>query len=257
MIRLLPTELVKLRKLPSVRFGLVLMLVFPLLWAYAPGVAEVYGVQLVSAYQLPALVLISSMEFLLPLFVAVVSAELLGLELSLRTLPTLLLRPVTRAHILTAKALVLAVFPFVLLALVLAASLAVGLPFGYGSFVGGTGLGPGGLLGSGLLEPQGALVELARAYALAALSLVPVALLALLFTVVFMSAASGALATLAVLIVMRLLVVFPGLERFLLTTQLGAYAEAPADLAWVLSLLVMYSALLATVAVYLFEGKDF
>lgn len=257
MIRLLPLEAAKLVRLPSLRFGGLLMVLLPLVWSYAPGVAEVYGFYLVSAYQLPALVLLSSMEFLLPLLVAVVSAELLGLELSLRTLPTVLLRPVTRAQLLAAKALVLVAFLSLLLLALLAVSLLLGFPFGYSAFVGGTGVGPGGLLGTGVLVPEAALAELARAYGLAALSLMPISLLALLFTVVFMSAAGGALATLAVLIVMRLMVVFPGLERFLLTTQLSAYAEPVHNLTWVVSLLVMYTVLLATLAVYLFERKDF
>jgi ABC-2 type transport system permease protein len=256
-LSLIGIELGKLFRLASLRFSLVVLALFPLVWSYAPGVFEVYGVYVVSAYQVAALTLLSSMEFMLPLLVAIASAELLGMEISLRTLATVLLRPVSRAQWLTAKLIAVVVYPFLLLLFALALSLLLAFPLGYGDFVGGTGLGRGGLLGDGVMAPDEALVELARAYGLAALSLMPISVLALLFTVIFMNAAAGALATLASLIIMQLLVVFPGLERFLLTTQLSAYVEPVHELSWVVSLLVMYSALFATLSVFLFERRDF
>jgi len=91
----------------------------------------------------------------------------------------------------------------------------------------------------------------------AALALVPIAMLAVLFSVLFMSAAGGALATLSTLIFMQLLVVFPRVEPYLLTTQLNAYASPVADLAWVVALILVYAALFAAAAVVLFERKDF
>ena len=45
----------------------------PLLWAYAPGIFEVYGFFLVSGFQVPALSLLSSMEFLMPLLIAIIA----------------------------------------------------------------------------------------------------------------------------------------------------------------------------------------
>ena len=60
MSTLLRMELSKLFRLASVRFGLALIVVFPLLWAYAPGIFEVYGFFLVSGFQVPALSLLSS-----------------------------------------------------------------------------------------------------------------------------------------------------------------------------------------------------
>src|SRR5690606_1398390 len=92
MSTLLRMEFGKLVRLTSVRFGLVVLLVFPLLWAYAPGIFEVYGFFLVSGYQVPALSLLSSMQFLLPLLAAITAAELLGMEIANGTLPTVLLR---------------------------------------------------------------------------------------------------------------------------------------------------------------------
>ena len=257
MSTLLRMEFSKLARLTSVRFGLLLVLVFPVLWAYAPGIFEVYGFFLVSAFQVPALSLLSSMQFLLPLLVAITAAELLGVELANGTMPTILLRPVTRPQWLAAKLIVVAAYPFLIMAAFLVASLIAGSPYGFGSFVGGTGLGDAGLLGAGIMQPGGALRELLQGYAVAALALVPVGLLAVLFTVVFMNAAGGALATLSVLIFMQLLVVFPRLEQYLLTTQLNAYQFAVNGIPWAIALMVVYSALFAAVSVVLFERKDF
>lgn len=257
MSPLLRMELGKLWRLTSVRFGLPLLVVFPVLWAYAPGIFDVYGFFLVSGYQVPALGLLSSMQFLLPLLAAITAAELLGVEIANGTLPTVLLRPITRPNWLVAKLVAAGVYPFVMLAVLLLASLAAGAQFGFGQFVGGTGLGEAGLLGTGALSAAQALAELGRGYLLAGVALVPIAMLSVLFTVVFMNAAGGALATLATLILMQLLVVFPRLEPFLLSTQLQAYSVPSSDLAWVVALIALYAALFAAVAVVIFERKDF
>jgi len=254
---LLRIELGKLWRLTSVRVGLLLLVLFPILWSYAPGIFEVYGFFLVSGYQVPALSLLSSMQFLLPLLTAITAAELLGVEIANGTLPTVLLRPVTRPNWLAAKLVAAAVYPFLMLAVFLLASLLAGAQFGFGSFVGGTGLGEAGLLGTGSLSAGAALLELGRGYLLAALALVPIAMLAVMFTVIFMNAAGGALATLATLIIMQLLVVFPNVEPFLLTTQLNAYSVPNPELSWVVALIALYGALFAAVAVVLFERKDF
>jgi ABC-2 type transport system permease protein len=257
VIPLLRMEFAKLGRLASVRFGLVVLAVFPALWAYAPGIFEVYGFFLVSGFQVPALSLLSSMEFLLPLLIAITCAELLGLEIVHGTLPTVLLRPVTRSQWLLAKVLVASAYPFLALAFFLLASLAAGAFYSYEPFVGGTGLGREGLLGSGIMQPGAAIAEIVRAYLIAAVALVPIGLLAILFSVLFMNAASGALATLATLIFMQLFVVFPGLEPFLLTTQLSAYVQPVTSIAWVVALLGLYGAAFAALSVVIFERKDF
>ncbi|CAN5754841.1 hypothetical protein BH23DEI1_BH23DEI1_16720 [soil metagenome] len=257
MSALLRMEFAKLGRLTSVRFSVVVLAVFPALWAYAPGIFDVYGFFLVSGFQVPALSLLSSMEFLLPLLIAITCAELLGLEIVHGTLPTVLLRPVTRSQWLLAKVIVASVYPFLALAFFLLASLAAGAFYGYGPFVGGTGLGREGLLGAGLMEPGLAITEVVRAYFMAALALVPIGLLAILFSVLFMNAAGGALATLAMLIFMQLLIVFPGIEPYLLTTQLSAYVQPAASLGWVVALIAVYCAAFAAVSVVIFERKDF
>lgn len=257
MIALLAMEFGKLGRLVSLRFGLVLLALFPILWAYAPGVFDVYGFYIVSGFQVPALALLSSMAFLLPLLVAIAAGELLGLEIQHGTLPTVLLRPVTRSQWMLAKVLVAAAIPFFTLAWFLLTSFAAGAFFGFGEFFGGTGLGRDGLLGAGMMTPAAALGEVLRAYLTAAYALVPVALLSVLFAVLFMNAAAGALATLASLIVMELLVVLPALTPYLLTTQLSAYVAPAADLGWVVALIAFYCAAFAAAAVIVFERKDF
>jgi ABC-2 type transport system permease protein len=257
MSALLRMELGKLGRLGSVRFGLVVLALFPWLWAYAPGVFDVYGFFIVSGFQVPALSLLSSMAFLLPLLVAIAAAELLGLEMQHGTLPTILLRPVTRSQWILAKLLVATVVPFLALAWFLLASVVAGAWFGFGPFVGGTGLGRDGLLGVGMLLPADAWLEIGRAYLVAAFALVPIGLLSVLFAVLFMNAAAGALATLATLIVMELLVVVPALSPFLLTSQLAAYVAPADDFGAVAALIAVYAAAFAAAAVVVFERKDF
>ena len=257
MTALLRMEARKLAQLTSVRGAALVLAGFPWLWGYAPGIFDVYGVAIVSGFQVPGLGLASAMEFLMPLIVAIVAAELVGVEVTHGTLPTVLLRPVTRSAWLAAKMTVVAVVPFAALGWFFAASLVAGAPYGFGAFVGGTGVGPGGLAGVGLLAPGAAWAELVGAYAWAAASLLPVALLAVLATVLTMNAASGALATLATLIVMDLLVILPGVEPYLLTRHLSAYVDPVAGPGWVAALIALYGAAFAAAAVLVFERKDF
>lgn len=257
MLTLLQIELGKIFRLASVRFSLLLLILLPVLWAYAPGIFDVYGVFLVSGFQVPALSLLSGMEFLFPLLVAIISSELLGSEISLGTLRATLLRPVTRANWLLAKVSVVSLLPFMLLLFVLLVSLAAGLLYGFGSFVGGTGLGAGGLVGQGITGAGQAWSEILRAYLVAAYSLIPVSLLALLLTLVFMNAASGALATLGILILSSLLVVFSWLSTYLPTTQLNAYLAVNQPLVTSLILTAVYAVALALTAVAVVERKDF
>jgi ABC-2 type transport system permease protein len=258
---LLPTlvslELGKWFHLSSVRFSALLLTLMPLMWAYAPGIFDVYGVFVVSGFQVPALSLLSGMEFLFPLLTAIISAELLGVEISHGTLRAMLLRPVSRTQWLLGKLLVALIMPFMLLGFVLLVSLLAGLAFGYGPFVGGTGLGAGGLVGEGLTAPGAALLELLRAYSTAAFSLVPVSLLSLLLTVMFMNTASGALATLGILIVSGLFIVFPGVSPYLLTTQLDAYLLPAGGAGLSLAMTGAYALVFAVAAVVMFERKDF
>jgi ABC-2 type transport system permease protein len=261
MITLLNIEFFKFLRLGSLRFSLIVLVLFPPLWAYAPGIFDKYQVYLVSAYQVAALSLSSSMVFLLPLLVAITSAELLGVEMHYHTLPTILLRPVTRSQWLLAKLIIIVFYPFIFLALLLLLSLLVGAPLGYGSFIGGTGVGAAGLLGEGTMTPGSALSELFRAYVLAGYSLIPVGLLSLLFTVVFKNVASGALATLSTLIVMQLLDIFSWLKPFLLSSQLSIYLNyaqmSSKEVVIAFAAIGLYAAIFAVFSTVTFERRDF
>lgn len=257
MWKLLSIEWNKLWHLMSVRLSLALFIFFPVIWAYAPGVIDVYGLYVISAYQVPALSLLSSMEFLLPLLIAIISSSLLGIEANYHTLPTILLRPISRSRWFFAKLAVVVLFPFILLIFLLIVSLLIAFPYGYEAFFGGTGLGVGELVGIGKMLPLTALKELVYAYALAAASLVPISCIAMFFTVVFGQGVSGALATISSLIFMRLLIVWPQLERYLLTTHLNAYAQPTESLGWTLAWLGIYASVFAAWALFIFERKDF
>ncbi len=133
--------------------------------------------------------------------------------------------------------------------------LLAGLFHGLGPFYGGTGLGEGGFAGAGLLTPNEALLELLRAHLLAGAVLTPLASLALLYATLFLSSAAGALAAVATLLLMRLLVAFPALTPFLLTSYLDLQLR-PQAAGLGLSLLFIYTAGLALLAVLIFRRKD-
>jgi len=240
-------------RLRSVQIGLLAALVLPILWAFAPGLRAQYGLELVSGWQVPALSLFTGMDFLFPFLTAMAAAEVLGAEVSMGTLKSVLLRPSPRSCLLGAKIIVVLTYPFILLTTSLVGSLLAGLPFGLGSFFGGTGLGPGSFAGVGQLTPAGALMELLRAHALAGLVLWPLSALAKLYAVVFLSTTSAALAAVSTLLLMRLLVAFPAIQPFLLTSYLDLYIR-PDSLG--LSLLIIYTAGFALLALLIFERKD-
>ena len=256
-MKLLLIELKKLFRLSSLSFSLIFLVLFALTWAFAPddGIFGIYQFYINSAYQVPALTLDTAMPFLLPLLVAIVGASLLGVEYSLSTLPTVLLRPVSRSQWMLSKMLVALIFPFLLLSVLLICSLAIGFPHGYGSFIGGTGFGEGGLVGVGRLSAARAILELVQAYAMAALTLVPISLIALFFTVMFKRTSSGALACITVLLFMRHLVIFPQLDPFLLSSYLDAYLQNSISAVYILSL-ILYSLLAAILALLIFERQD-
>lgn len=65
-------EFGKLVRLRSVRVGLLVAFLLPFLWALAPtaGLNQIYGLILVSGWQVPALALLAGMNFLFPFLTA-------------------------------------------------------------------------------------------------------------------------------------------------------------------------------------------
>ncbi|GAA6734163.1 ABC transporter permease [Thermus oshimai] len=255
MLRVFFWELSKLFHLRSVRIGLVVAFLLPFLWALAPGLKEVYGLVLASGWQVVALSLLAGMEFLFPFLVVMAASEALGGEVAQGTLKTLLLRPFPRYSLLLAKLLAVLLYPFLLLSASFLGGLVAGLPHGLGGFFGGTGLGPGGFAGVGYLSPGAALGELLKAHLLAGMVLLPLAALALLYATVFLSTTASALAAVATLLLMRLLVAFPALTPFLLTTYLDLHLR-PEAAAIGLPLLLLYTLGFGGLALLTFERKD-
>lgn len=262
-VRLLLLELRKLRHYRSVRPGLLVAALLPPLWALAPRLEEVYGLTLISGHQVQAIALMTSMEFVLPILVAVTCAELLGYEVAAGTLAPLLLRPLTRIRLLLtrirlllAKLGVALLYPGMLLAVLWLSGLVSGALLGYGDFQGGTGLT---LLGFASPFTGGATAfgEVARAYGLAWLVLAPVATLAVLLSVLLLNTAAAALATLVTLLVTRMLIVFPAaVQPLLLTTHFGAYLGQGRELALSVGFLLLYTLAFAAMSVFAFERRD-
>ncbi len=255
MLKLIGWEIVKMLHLRSVRLGLAAAFVLPIIWTLAPGLKQVYGLVLVSGWQVPSLALLAGMEFLYPFLVAMAAAEVLGSEISMGTLKPLLLRPLSRTRFITAKLVAALAYPFVVLGVSLLAALFAGLPHGLGGFFGGTGLGEGGFAGVGFLGAGAAFAEVIRAYVFAALTLLPIAGLSLMFAVWFSSTTAAALGAIATVLLMRLLVAFPGLKPLLLTTYLDLYLH-PTDWVIRLGLLFIYTLGFGMLAVMLFVRKD-
>ena len=256
MPSLILLEFRKLLGYRSVRLALVILFLLPWIWSFAPALDKVYGLVLTSMWQMPALSLLTVMQFILPLLVGMTAAELLGAEVSAGTLAPLLLRPLERYKALGAKYVVALLYPLVLLSVLLLSSLLAGARFGLGGFAGGTGFGEGGFIGLGFLEPLDALGQIVRSYFIAGATLAPIAALALMFSVIYMNTAAAALATIATLNILRLLIVFPWLEGWLLTSYLDAYVGTPATLLKALVILLLYTVAIMSVGLYIFEKKD-
>lgn len=257
MLSLIILEFRKLLGSRSAQLSLLVSFLLPLLWVFAPRLNMLLGdVTLVSGWQVPAVSIGVAVPFMIPLFIAVVVAEMIGSEVSNGTLAPLLLRPVSRTNVMVSKLLIAMLFPFLLIAATVLGSLLAGIPKGFGPFTGGTGMGPGLFVGVGQLGSAAALAEVLRGSVLAAVMLLPVATLSLLFGVLFLNTASAALATLAALNIMSLLVVLPeAIQRVLLTNHLTLYAEQ-GDITQALILLLIYTVGFALLSIFAFERRD-
>ncbi|MFD2609606.1 ABC transporter permease [Deinococcus taklimakanensis] len=256
MLTLLILEFRKLFGSRSAKLALVICFLLPMIWAFAPRLGVLMQVKLLSGWQLPAVSLGIAIPMLLPLFIAVAVAEMIGTEVAQGTLAPLLLRPVDRTKVIASKLLAALGYPFVLVAATVLGALLAGIPLGFGAFQGGTGLGPGLFQGVGELTSSAAFAEVLRGSLLAAVMLMPVAALALLFGVLYLNTAAAALATIAALTIMRLLVVFPeAIQRILLTSHLDVYVRQ-GDLTQSLILLLIYTVGFGLMAVYAFDRRD-
>ncbi|GGR89478.1 ABC transporter permease [Deinococcus sedimenti] len=256
MLTLLTLEFRKLFGARSVHLALLVTLLLPLLWAFAPRLSQLIQVSLVSGWQLPAVSIGVTIGYLLPLFIAVTVGEMIGAEVSQGTLAPLLLRPVNRVKVIASKLIVSLTYPFILIFTTILGSLIAGIPMGFGTFSGGTGMGPGLFVGVGTLTSSAAFAEVLRGGLLAGVVLMPVAALSLLFGVMYLNTAAAALATFATLIVMRLLVVLPDtIQSILLTSHLNLYVQQ-GDILQSLILLLIYTAGFGLLSIFAFDRRD-
>jgi ABC-2 type transport system permease protein len=256
MLTLLGLEFRKLLGSRSVRIALVVCFLIPWIWSFAPRLQEVYGLVLTSGFQVPAISLITSVQFVLPLFVALSCSEMIGTEVAQGTLAPLLLRPIDRNRIIISKLIVALVYPAILMVVLLAGGMLAGFRLGYGDFVGGTGLGPGGFIGEGPLSTGVAMAQVARGFFLGWLVMAPVSALAMLYSVAFLNTAAAALATLATLQIMRLLTVFPeAFQQILLTTHLDLFLRQ-GNIATSLILLAIYTGGFCLLSIFAFDRRD-
>ena len=260
----LTLEFRKLLGFRSVRLGLLVAFILPAILTLAPddGLAQVIGadVILVSGWQVPGMALYIMMPFMLPLLTAVTCAELVGGEMDWGTLRPLLLRPVSRTRVILSKLIVAMLYPFLLLLSTLVGGLLVGgLRYGLGTGVFGTGLGDGAFVGAGELSPLGAMAELAQGYMISGVILAPVAVLAIVFGVLYLNTAAAALAGVGTILMMGTLKVFVWLRPLLLTEHLDAYSPLRATTYTTqqsLVLLLIYTAIGIVVSMLIFERKD-
>ncbi len=260
----LSLEFRKLLGFRSVRLGLLVAFILPAILTLAPdeGIAQVIGadVLLVSGWQVPGMALYIMMPFMLPLLTAVTCAELVGGEMDWGTLRPLLLRPVSRIRVIFSKLMVAILYPFLLLLSTLVGGLLVGgLRYGWGTGVYGTGLGEGAFVGVGELSPFGAFAELAQGYMISGVILSPIAVLAIVFGVLYLNTAAAALAGVGAILMMGMLKVFVWLRPFLLTEHLDAYSPLRATTYTTqqsLILLVIYTGIGIVASMLIFERKD-
>jgi ABC-2 type transport system permease protein len=260
----LSLEFRKLLGFRSVRLGLLVAFILPAILTLAPddGIAQVIGadVILVSGWQVPGMALYIMMPFMLPLLTAVTCAELVGGEMDWGTLRPLLLRPVSRTRVILSKLMVAMLYPFLLLLSTLFGGLLIGgLRYGLGAFLGGTGLGDGAFVGVGELAPISALVELAQGYMISGVILSPIAVLAIVFGVLYLNTAAAALAGVGTILMMGMLKVFVWLRPLLLTEHLDAYSPLRATTYTTqqsLILLIIYTGIGIIASMLIFERKD-
>lgn len=258
MLRVLIWEFGKLFRFRSVQAGLIATMLVPLLWAFAPGLLDRFDLVLVSGWQVPGLSLRQGISFFFPFLVSMAVAEIVGSEVSMGTLKSLLLRPSPRWKLLSSKIVVALSYPFILLfASMLGSLIFGGITSGLGSFFGGTGVTATEFQGEGVMSPGFALAELVRAHLLAGLSLWPLAAMTLLFSVIFLSTTSSALASIATQQILAMVsIAIPSIFSYIFTNYQSLFSNPPGTLAFGTILMLIYTAGFSILAVMLFEKKD-
>lgn len=256
MINLISLEFRKMLGSRTTQVALIVSFCLPLLWAFSPRLGELLNVVITSGWQVPAVSIDVAVQYLLPLFIALGVAELIGTEVAQGTLAPVLLRPVGRLQVIASKLIVALTYPYMLLAVTLVGALLAGLPHGYGAFLGGSGFSGDDFVGVGTLQPAVAFGQVMVGTFKAAYMLMPISALALLYGVTLLNTAAAALATLATMSVIRLMVVLPDfLQTVLLTNYLALYRQDE-NVPIAMILLMVYTLGFGGMAIYAFERRD-
>ncbi|HYQ64698.1 ABC transporter permease [Actinophytocola sp.] len=204
---------VELRKLvgrPRVWLSIVLLCAVPALVAVLLSISDIapppgQGGAFLSAVTsngslYPAAALAMVLPVFLPLAVAVYAGDAVAGEASTGTLRYLLVRPVGRPRLLSAKLVALAIYILIAIFVVVVSSLVIGVAlFGTGAEAVGQAGGVTSLSGASL-GPQELAVRLLAAIAYIAVSMLGFGTIALFFSTLSDSALGAALSSLAVLI---------------------------------------------------------
>jgi len=200
-----------------------------------------------------------ALAVLVPMLIAVVVGALVAGERQSGTLRTLMIRPVARWWVLSAKLLTGWSFAAAVTIFLGIAGLTIGwLVFGWGDLV----IFSGGLT---VLDAHTGLVRLVLAYLLAVAAMCTVAALALMFSTIFDNSMAAAGLTVATLLVMGIVGELPYFEHMrphLLTTHLRFYSEMfaatvnRAALVTSAAYLAGYTIVTTIIAIIIFQRRD-
>jgi ABC-2 type transport system permease protein len=207
---MITVELRKLVARPRVWLSIILLCAVPALVAILLSISDIapppgQGGAFLSAVTsngslYPAAALAMVLPVFLPLAVAVYAGDAVAGEASTGTLRYLLVRPVGRPKLLSAKLVALAIYILIAIFIVVVSSLVIGVAlFGTGAEAVGQAGGVTSLSGASL-GPQELAVRLLAAIAYIAVSMLGFGTIALFFSTLSDSALGAALSSLAVLI---------------------------------------------------------
>jgi len=207
---MITVELRKLVARPRIWLSIILLCAVPVLVAILLSISDIapppgQGGAFLSAVTsngslYPAAALAMVLPVFLPLAVAVYAGDAVAGEASTGTLRYLLVRPVGRPKLLSAKLVALAIYILIAIFIVVVSSLVIGVAlFGTGAEAVGQAGGVTSLSGASL-GPQELAVRLLAAIAYIAVSMLGFGTIALFFSTLSDSALGAALSSLAVLI---------------------------------------------------------
>lgn len=272
LARLLRMELAKIlgQRGTYVGYGVLAVLVGLITWAMwrygAPFERAlegrhdfIVGGKIVSGLSVARFIMEPSMVVLMPLLVAAVSGGLIAGEIQRGTMRTIMTRPISRPALIAAKQIAAWVHAVSLTVFLGGFALALGyIVFGGGELVHFRG-------GLTILPEQTALLRLAEAYAICALSMCAVASVALLLSQLLQNPLTASALTIAFILVGMVLgqiEYFDAIKPYLLSTHLVAFGDVIhntvdiSKLVWPLQCLAAYVLVPSIIGQIIFQYRD-